>query len=179
APAPSAVFVLMGTDPVGGALIARVGHVFARVREAAQAEPRPIDVVASPAAIPGPVLLLPALQESDRSLHRRMLTLEAEPLECLERASCDVFATGINHRVMVRKRNEGPDFVVAVLVESGPAAVSVLHRKEPLRPALDRVLTAPFLRLVRVSHFGKRREHFARVVAIRIRLIRVFEIPAA
>ena len=80
---------------------------------------------------------------------------------------------------MVGERDVGQDLVGAVALESGPAAVGVLHPLEPGRATLDRGLALGLIARARKVHLGEAFQDLGGVVAIGVELVGILEIPAA
>jgi hypothetical protein len=67
-----------------------------------------------------------------------MIGRKTELDEGLERSAGDVLAGRVDHRVVIGEGDVGQEFLVAPLVEGTESAVVVLHREEPVEPAVDR-----------------------------------------
>src|SRR4029077_5364781 len=98
----------------------------------------------------------------------RMIRGPAEAPEAFEYACRNIGSRGIDHRVVVGKRNVAEKRFVVVAVKSAPAAVAVLHAEQPLNTSAHRSLHALGGRKL---HPLQGHEYERGVVHVRIKII--------
>src|SRR6185436_2546416 len=91
----------------------------------------------APAPIPRAILLLMLAYEANRVPHLRMVQTHTFVTKQLQNARGDVGAFGVEHGVVVGKRDFLQDVLGAVLVEGAPAAVFALEGEGPVEAALE------------------------------------------
>src|SRR5437762_2666760 len=81
---------------------------------------------------PGTVLALILKQELHSALDDGMFRGPAVAAETLDDARGDVGRRGIDHSIVVSKRNVAKEFAIIVAVEGAPATIAILHAEQPL-----------------------------------------------
>src|SRR6266481_4289496 len=100
----------------------------------------------------------------------------AKAAKAFEDARRHVSGGRIDHGVVIGERNVAENLFVVVAVEGAPAAIAILHAKQPLNPAADGGFHALGLR---EFHALQSHEDKGGVVDIGIKIIAEFEDPAA
>src|SRR5262249_46598581 len=106
--------------------------------QAGQNLPAAVDVVYPPAADPAAPAILRLAQKRQRPIDLLIPRLEAVMPQRLQDTCRNIRTAGVEHGVMVGKRNLGENLAVDVAVERRPAAVAVLHPEQPVDATLLR-----------------------------------------
>src|SRR6516165_1763030 len=133
---PAAVCILMSFQPIPTALDPNLIHIHANSTQPAQNLRRTIDIVDPPTTIPRAVRFLLLLQEMNGPINFVMPRPKAEIPEDLQDASGYVATTRIQNSVMIGKRDVFEQRVLYILVECGPATISVLKTQQPPNNAI-------------------------------------------
>src|SRR5439155_3318415 len=119
-------------QPAGGATNVVGGHVLADRFQARKDLPRAVDVIDAPSPPSCAARVLFVLDVSDRAADRGMGGGETAMAEAFEHPAGDIGTARVLHGVVIGKGDLFQDRAIFGLVESGPAAVVVLHGEEPV-----------------------------------------------
>src|SRR5262249_6504360 len=106
-----------------------------------------------------------------------MLGNETQCGEGFQPSASNVARAGIDHGVMVGKRNLSKKLPIAPAIKRSPATVFVLHGQNPTNCPLHSLSFPSLVRLSGKTDFGKSSEYLKSIVDIRIKLIGILEIP--
>ena len=96
--------------------------------------------------------------------------------ETLDDARGDVGRRGIDHSIVVSKRNVAKEFAIIVAVEGAPAAIAILHAEQPLNATAHGGFHPSGLGIL---HALESHQHESCVVHVRIKIIAKFKGPSA
>src|SRR5690242_9891732 len=129
--AEAAVGLLHGTEPDHRTL-AILASSKRNGFERAQNSSRPINVIHAPATEPRAIAALILQQKLHGPLNDAMFGGPAEAAKALHHACGHVSGGGIDHGVVIGKRNIAEKLAVVVAVEGAPTAIAILHAQKPL-----------------------------------------------
>ena len=154
-------------EPAHGTPNVRLVHRLTHRAQAAQDVAGAVDIIDSPAPIPGTVWFLIVLHKAHRLFDNTVRAWEADEPEQFEGSPSQVARAGVEHRLQISKRDLIQNGPVVVDVKSPPAAVVALHAEQPLQTALHHLTFF----LVRQSCFMQGNEHCSSVVVVRIEIV--------
>ena len=110
-------------QPIGGRCHCPILERHAYRPQALDRLPRAIDVIHAPASIPRSVCLLHAAQVGDRPIDRWMANSQADAAKGLQHPAGQIGGTGIDHRVVVGKRDLAEEFTIVVAIKRPPSTI--------------------------------------------------------
>src|SRR5262245_13422107 len=154
-------------------------HVLSATLQSVKNKPGSINIVASPSPKPGPITLLLMQQERQSTPESWMLGNKTQCGEGFQSSAGNITGAGINHCIMVRKRNLSKKPPIAPAVKGSPATVVVLHAQHPTQRPLHNPSLSSFVRFIREADLRKGSQYLKGIVHIGIKLICILEIPPA
>src|SRR5260221_11513159 len=98
-----------------------------------------------------------------------MIRGEIQCSQCLQSSTGNVTCAGIDHGIMVGKRNLSKKLPIAAAIKGGPATVLVLHAQNPTKRTIHSLSFSAFIVFLREANFGEGGEYLKRIVHVRIK----------